>query len=547
MAKKTSAGSLFGELFSAPFCRFSVAIIILDAVIVLLRCASPLIQRSLIDAVTAGVKLQFITWMIILAAVLVLAFAFESFNGWLNGKFMIAARSFLKGSIFRHLLTLPEDFLLSRGAGYFFNRIQNDVGEVLGFWRGGALSVISCALKLVIAWVTIALVSLKCALFAVPFLFLQSVICFLFRRRQYRLALHLQECAASERHVMQEYLARHRTVKTHAALENASARVESGLSRWGNLASMRLGNEYLFRSCLQLPVWLCAGTIAIYQLWLVTIRCVTLGEAWAVVTLTMLLFAPARILGGIFVQMEAARAAWNRLNELRQVKGESAAAGAVADVRLAGDIVFRDVAFGYDGRVLFDHVDFAVPGGEVLFLRGANGSGKSTLLALFLRLYELHTGEITIGGKEIGEFPLAAYRSRIGYIGQHPEFIKGSVRENLLLGNCNLSDDTLIAMLQELNFWSVLAPRGGLNAEVKENGDNFSGGEKLRLVLARELLRDTDILLFDEPAAHLDTAGRAQFYALMRKLHGKKSVLAAVHEMLPDELGKSFTLPGRDA
>lgn len=546
MTKDNSAGSLLGILFSRTFCRMFCTIMTFNVGFVLLRCASPLIQRYLIDAVTNYHREKVILGVFVLAFTFFGAFALETISGWLCGKFLIRARNFLKGSIFHHLLTLPEDFLLSRGAGYFFNRIQNDVGEVLACWRSGIFLLLTDSLKLVIAWIAIACVNLRCAVFVIPFLILQGGICFRFRKRQYRLSRNLQECIASERHVMQEFLAEHRAVKTYSALQKASERVETGLSRWGELARRRLSNEYLFRACLQLPVWLCTGIVAVYELWLVLEKSATLGDAWALITLTLLIFAPSRTLGGIFVQMESARSAWHRLCELRQVKRESDGEAANGSVRLNGDIVFDDVAFGYDDTVLFDHVSFTVPGGELLYLRGTNGSGKSTLLALFLRLFDLKSGAITIGGKSIGDFPLAAYRSRIGYIGQHPDFIKGSVRDNLLLGNNVLADETLIEMLQKLGIWQMLAPRGGLNAEVRESGDNFSGGEKLRLALARELLRDTDILLFDEPAAHLDTEGRAQFYCLIQSMHGKKSVIAAVHETLMKDLGRNFVLPERD-
>lgn len=547
MAKVNPEKSFWGILFSRPFRRMFCMIMAFNVAAVILRCASPLIQKYLIDAVTNYRRDKLLIAIIALALVLFGTLLLETFSGWLCGKFLIQARNFLKGSIFRHLLTLPEDFLLSRGAGYFFNRIQNDIGEVLASWRSGIFSMLTDSLKLLIAWIAIACVNIRCAFFVIPFLLIQGWICFRFRKRQYRLSRNLQECVASERHVMQEFLAEHRAVKTHSALQKASDRVETGLSRWSDLARRRLSNEYLFRSCMQLPVWTCTGIIAIYELFLVMEKSATLGDAWALITLTMLIFAPSRTLGGIFVQMESARSAWHRLGELRQIKGENdGAAETSAPVRLDGDIVFDDVAFGYGETELFDHISFAVPGGELLFLRGTNGSGKSTLLALFMRLFDLKSGQITVGGKNIGAFPLAAYRSRIGYIGQHPEFIKGSVRDNLLLGNNALADETLTDMLQKLGIWQMIASRGGLDAEVRESGNNFSGGEKLRLALARELLRDTDILLFDEPAAHLDSQGREQFYLLIQSLHGKKSVIAAVHETLMKDFGRNFVLPERD-
>ncbi|MCQ2379110.1 MAG: ABC transporter ATP-binding protein/permease [Victivallaceae bacterium] len=547
MSKSHFPRTLFGGIFAEPFRRYSYGILCLECLLVAVRCFSPLIQRFFIDALTSGASRAAFLLMAATGAALFCGFALESGENFLRGKLHIAARRHLQGGLFRHLLALPEDFLRSRGAGYFFNRMQNDVGEVLVFWRGSGISLFGDVLKLVIALGTIAVFSWRCALFALPFLSVQALICFLFRGRQYELSRHLQECVASERHVMQDYLSNHTTVKTHAALQNASTQVETGLSRWGELAGRRLFNEYLFRICLQLPIWLCTGAVAFAGVYFSLQKTWTLGETWSLVTLTMLLFAPARAIGNIFVQMESARSAWTRLTEI--LRRQSETEGENSDsFRLTGDIVFDGVSFGYGDRAenVLEEISFRVPAGALLFLRGANGSGKSTLLALMLRLYKARAGQICIGGRDIEGFPLTAYRSRIGYIGQHPEFVKGNVRSNLALGNKFVPDEEMVAMLRKLDFWKIVADRGGLDAEVEENGENFSGGERLRLALAREMLRDIDLLLFDEPAAHLDQEGRERFYRLIRDFHGRKSVLAAVHGPAEIDGALDVYLPERD-
>ena len=523
--------SLTSLAFASPFRKYSVIIFAAESVTVILGCLSPLLQRMLIDGANAGNRQAVVWGLLALGSLLVGGFLCRSVVRWQRGLLGVTVRLWLKGSIFRHLLALPEEFLRSRGAGYFFNRVQNDIGETVSFIAGNGLTLGPDLLKLAGAFGLIAYLQWQCALLALPFLLLQGWICIKFRTRQYRLAHRLQECVASERHLMQEYLAHHTTMKTHAAGEKAGRRIDQGLSQWGRLMRKRLVHENWFLVWLQVPVWLCCGIVTAAGLFQVLRHLATLGEIWALLGLLMLVFAPARSLGSIFVQMQSARSAWARLQELRNRPGECIGDGNET-VCLKGDLVFSDVKFSYaTGRVVLDHLNLVIPQGTGMFLAGANGSGKSTLFALLLRLYSPQTGQITIGGTPINNFELEAYRSRIGYIGQHPEFIPGTLRENLLLGSVAHTDSEILELFRRLGCEALVTARpGGLSAPVAEHGENFSGGERLRLALVRELLRDTDWLLFDEAAAHLDQEGRQAFYSLLQKLPGSKTVIAIVHE-----------------
>jgi ABC-type bacteriocin/lantibiotic exporter with double-glycine peptidase domain len=452
----------------------------------------------------------------------------------LRGVFSINLRKSLKSRIFRHLLALPEDFLRSRGAGYFFNRIQHDIGEICTFTANGALSLPCEGVKLIVAMGMISLLDWRCALLVLPFLLLQGGVCYFFRKKQYALSMQLQECVASERHIMQEFLSNHTALKTHDANRSAGERIDSGLKRWGKLMFSRLTHENIFLGCLQLPIWLCGGVILLGGLYLVIQRQTTLGQVWALLLLMNLVFAPSRTLGTLFVQQQSASAAWVRLQEVwqQQIEADSAESASAA-VDLRGDLLIKDVDFAYQSnRRIISKLNLHVPYGSGVFLCGANGSGKSTLFSLLMRLYKPQSGVIRINGGDIADYPLGAYRSRIGYIGQHPEFIRGTLRENLLLGNCSKSDLEIEAVFRQLDCAYLLDRLAeGLDSQVAERGENFSGGERLRLALVRELLRENDWLLLDEAAANLDIAGRQTFYNLLQKLPGNKSVIAIVHDL----------------
>ena len=489
----------------------------------------------------------------VLAMVLCMRFLFRSLGRWQRGSLGISVRKKLKAEVFRHLLALPEDFLRSRGVGYFFNRLQNDIGEISLFLSHNGLLIWTESLKLFLAIQGICFLQWKWLLWILPFLLLQGWICFCFRRRQYDLSHEIQECVASERHVMQEYLANHAAIKTHGAGDDAGKRIERGLGNWGKLMYQRLIHENWFMAALQIPIWLCCGSVAVFGLLQVVRKESTLGSVWALIGLLMLMFAPIRTLGTVFVQMQSARSAWHRIRDL--LGQDTECAGTVPEqtaenlsgkpcCSLCGDIVFRSLTFSYsESKPLLKNFNMTVPRQNVIFLTGANGCGKSTLFSLLLRLYRPVSGQIEIGGVPIDSYPLELYRSRIGYIGSHPEFIKGTLRDNLLLGNPGHSDEEILDMFRHLQCQKLLEQwQNGLSAMVAERGENFSSGERLRLALIRELLRDTDILLFDEAAANLDQEGRRQFYDMLEKLPISKTVIAIVHEIPENVHWQVFTM-----
>jgi len=530
--------SLFGLPFTARVRRPSCVLLALTLGVSLLQCLSPLWQRQLLDMVNSRQTRLALIALAVVAAMQLAVFAISMAERWLYGVLRVRLTQIMKQDVFRHLLQLPEDFLRSRGAGYFFNRVQADISEVLVFVYYGAIGLWGTALSLCLSLFLLWRLEWRCAVLVLPFLLLQVVVCLCFRQRQYRLSKQIQENVATERYVMQDFLSQHSMLKTHVASQEAGSRIEDGQKHWGDLVQTRLKNENWFRLWLQLPIWLCRSVVAVIGICLVSRGQDTLGNVWAILLLLSQVFAPARMISDLFVRGQASRAAWTRLKQLLLEATEDEPRNCQEPVpdRLQGDVVLSALRFNFGDRELLKDVNLRVPQGTLCFIVGKNGSGKSTLLSLLLRLYSPLSGSITIGGRAVKDFPLAAYRSRIGYVGQQPSFLCGTVRDNLLLGNPRkCSDEEIWTVLRRLDSETVVSQRSGaLSATVAEGGSNFSGGEKLRLTLARELLRDTDVLLLDEPAAALDPQSRQVFYRLLQKLPGSLTVLAVVHD-LPEE------------
>ena len=193
-------------------------------------------------------------------------------------------------------------------------------------------------------------------------------------------------------------------------------------------------------------------------------------------------------------------------------------------------IELREVSFRYGYRAnVLEKVNLRIPAGQTVAFVGESGSGKSTVLKLLMGFYAPTEGRILIDGVDMQDFELASLRSRIGLVSQEPFIFNGTIRENIALGRPDATLDEVLkaARAAQLDAFIASLP-ARYDTVIGERGANLSGGQRQRLAIARALLRQPEILIFDEATSHLDTATeRAIQDSLTTALVGKTVVLVA--------------------
>ncbi|WP_425989217.1 ABC transporter ATP-binding protein [Afipia sp. DC4300-2b1] len=201
--------------------------------------------------------------------------------------------------------------------------------------------------------------------------------------------------------------------------------------------------------------------------------------------------------------------------------------------RVLGGIRFDRVAFGYDNdtSVLRD-VSFEIRPGQVVGIVGPTGSGKSTVLSLIPRFYETTFGRILIDGQDIREMKLAALREQIGFVLQETVLFRGTIRENIAYGRPGATDEDIIAAAKIANADEFISRMpNGYDSLVGERGDTLSGGQRQRIGIARAVIRNSPIMILDEPTAALDTESEHLVIEGLRRLMAGRTVIMIAHRL----------------
>lgn len=248
-----------------------------------------------------------------------------------------------------------------------------------------------------------------------------------------------------------------------------------------------------------------------------------------IVLLSADFFLPMRQLGSFFHVAMNGMAASDKIFRLLDLPDAPSSTKVPTD---NVDIALRDVHFSYEeGREILRGVDLQLPRGSFTALVGESGCGKSTIAALLMGRNRHYTGEITLGGIPLAEMNEEALLKTVTYVGHDSVLFKGSVRDNLLMGAPDADDNALWDVLRRVNLADFLRGEKWLDTRLNEEGTNFSGGQRQRLALARALLHDSPVYLFDEATSGIDVESENDIMAQIHALAKTKTVLLISHRL----------------
>ena len=242
-------------------------------------------------------------------------------------------------------------------------------------------------------------------------------------------------------------------------------------------------------------------------------------------------FLPMRRLGSYFHVAMNGMAASDRI--FRFLALEEPDEGTELFPKNGGNFLLKSVSFSYDGeREVLHRINMQIPKNSFMGIVGESGSGKSTIASLLTGRLTAEQGEISISGVPIADCTQESLMRGITYIGPSSYFFKGTVRDNLLMGDPSASDERLLEVLRTCRMDTFPGEESALDLRLTENAQNLSGGQKQRLALARALLHDSPVYIFDEATSNIDVESEQIIMDRIRALAGGKTVILISHRLV---------------
>ena len=244
-------------------------------------------------------------------------------------------------------------------------------------------------------------------------------------------------------------------------------------------------------------------------------------------------FLPLRLLGSFFHIAMNGMAASDRIFELLDMHEDDNSGTAVINGADEGiEIDISNLSFSYDGeRNVLENISFELKNGSFVSLVGESGCGKSTIAGILMKRVTGWKGSVTVNGQDIRNISDIDIMKNITLVSHDSYLFKGTIRDNLMMGSPMASDDMMTAALRRVNLADFVESEGGLDMQLNERASNLSGGQKQRLAMARALLKDSGVYIFDEATSNIDIESEEMIMSVIRELAKTKSVLLISHRL----------------
>lgn len=256
---------------------------------------------------------------------------------------------------------------------------------------------------------------------------------------------------------------------------------------------------------------------------------ISLTECIFIMLISAEFFLPLRLLGSFFHIAMNGNAAANKIFALLDAPVKQK--GHVTDVK-GNEICLNDVSFGYmKEKTVLNHVTMKLPAQSFCAIVGTSGCGKSTIASLIMGDYDQYQGNVRIDGIEVSDIEENTLYRKITRIRHDSYLFQGTVRENLCVGKKDVTDEMLWSVLRQVDLEQSIREKGGLDMKIMEKATNLSGGQKQRMALARAILHDSDIYIFDEATSNIDAESENKIMKVVHELAKSKTVLLISHRL----------------
>ena len=440
----------------------------------------------------------------------------------------------LRSTLYEHIQHLPLAYHKQSQTGDFLSRLTTDIDAVQSFVVSGLVGLITDCVTLLgmigvmfyLNW-RFTLIALSVA----PVLFFLT---YSFTRRSKQASRQVRKKQGQLQSLMQERLSAIGVVKAFAREDFEEVQLDQRSNEVVNMALRARGLKAKLAPLVEIVV--AFGTAMV--LWaggrLVLAGAMSAGSLIVFIWYLGKMYKPMQDFAKLSDAYSKAAVGYERIHEIVDTAPELRDLPAAKPApRFAGEVGFENVNFSYTrGQPVLKNIHFRIEPGMMAALVGPTGAGKSTLAALIPRLFDPDSGTITIDGRDVREFTQRSLRDQISFVLQENILFHASIRENIAYGKPEAAQAEILraAELADADEFISRLPNG-YDTIIGERGDTLSGGQRQRIAIARAIIRNTPILLLDEPSSGLDAASEQMVFEALERLMKGKTTLVIAHRL----------------
>ncbi len=478
----------------------------------------------------------------VLAIVFASAVNFLACNGAMSTE--VRVNRDLRGAAFNHLQTLSFSYFNQNSVGYIHSRVMSDTGRIGSLVSWSLMDAVWHTSYLIGSLVVMLVINARLALMVMVILPLIAVFYSIFQKKLITANRRIRELNSRITGDFNEGITGARTIKTLViedkmaddfVKDTAEIRrkcISAARLRGAFAVTMNLASSAALAIVLWQGGYIAASEVGTFSMFMSYAQGMMEPLRWIVDAIADVITTQVNI--ERLTRLLGTKSDVTDSPEVVEKYGDSFVPKKENWEEIRGDIEFRDVSFRYpDGdEYVLEHFNLSIPFGSNIAIVGETGAGKSTLVNLVCRFFEPTEGQVLIDGRDARERSQLWLHSAIGYVLQTPHLFSGTIRENLLYGNPDATDEEIQRALKLVSADEVVARmEKGVDTDVGEGGDQLSTGEKQLISFARAILADPRILVLDEATASVDTLTEQKIQAAMETVIKGRTSLVIAHRL----------------
>jgi subfamily B ATP-binding cassette protein MsbA len=437
----------------------------------------------------------------------------------------------LRHALYHHMQRLSLAFYDTRQTGDLLVRLTADITAVEDFITGAVLGIVLDVVTLIGMLAVMFVLDWRFSLIALSIAPVLFAIAYRLMHRIKEAARDVKKNESELASVVQESIVSARVVKAFAREDFEEGRVDRQSQASVDAALRARSVKAKLSPLVDIIISIGTCLVLYFGAHVVFSGRITPGALVVYVLYLGKMYKPIKDLSKTADTMSKAAVSFERIGELLAIDRQvTERPGARPAPRFKGGVAFEHVGFGYAAnRPVLKDITFVVEPGQRAAIVGETGAGKSTISALIPRLYDVQQGAIRIDGSDVRDYTLRSLREQVSFVLQDPVLFRTSIGQNIAYGRPGATHADILraSRLAHVDEFVARLPRG-YDTIVGERGDTLSGGQRQRIAIARAIIRDTPILLLDEPSSSLDAASEALiFKGLARLLEGRTSITIA--------------------